>query len=90
MLLDDDDSPARIVVDHLVVDDDDSDDEGRQNGAKYSGSFQRLAKYMSKPKDKENLRSHTDWTLATLVPVSPVPGLQVYHGDYWVQPEAQR
>jgi isopenicillin N synthase-like dioxygenase len=37
----------------------------------------------------ENIHSHTDWTLATLVPVSRVVGLELWNlsQQTWVRPE---
>jgi hypothetical protein len=53
-------------------------------------SFQRLARYMDanlEGKETENLGSHCDWSIFTIVPVSEVAGLQIFNGEAWVSPE---
>jgi hypothetical protein len=38
---------------------------------------------------KESLRSHTDWTITTCIPLSSIPGLQIYKPktNEWIIPE---
>ena len=55
--------------------------------ARFSGTSQRLAKYIADNRTAENLRSHCDWTLCTAVPVSRQVGLEIFTGDKWVRPE---
>jgi isopenicillin N synthase-like dioxygenase len=38
-------------------------------------------------KETENLGSHCDWSIFTIVPVSEVAGLQIFNGEAWVSPE---
>ena len=40
-------------------------------------------------KQKESLRSHTDWTVTTCIPLSSIPGLQIYKPktNEWIIPE---
>ena len=59
-----------------------------------SCTMHRLCKYKPlQPGDhtdeKETLRGHTDWTLMTLVPVSPTAGLEIFDPCVasWVSPE---
>jgi 2OG-Fe(II) oxygenase superfamily len=55
-------------------------------GAGFSGSFQRVACYRATP--EESLRPHCDWSFVTVVPVSSVSGLEVYHSSHgWIRPE---
>lgn len=72
---------ARTLVDQLV---------GASETAK-SSSFQRLARYSEASaahNETENLCSHCDWSIFTIVPVSDVPGLQVFNtnAQTWVSP----
>ena len=41
------------------------------------------------PQEQESIRPHCDWSLATLVPVSAVTGLEIYSSnhDVWIRPE---
>lgn len=55
-------------------------------------SFQRFARYKPASQEKtetENLGSHCDWSVFTIVPVSEVPGLQVFdtYAQTWISPE---
>ena len=55
-------------------------------------SFQRLARYMQADPEQtetENLGSHCDWSIFTIIPVSDEPGLQVFDTQEkrWLSPE---
>ena len=61
-----------------------------------ASSFQRLARYRpvsTSSACRENLRPHCDWSLVTLIPISNVPGLEIYchdrkgGGSCWTRPE---
>ena len=58
-----------------------------------NGSFQRLAQYAHIPGGTTgscaSLRAHCDWSLATLVPVSHISGLELYNplDQSWTRPE---
>jgi len=61
----------------------------------WSCTVHRLCRYAIRDNDKssnklfENIRSHTDWTLLTLVPVSKIAGLEIWNSlqQAWVRPE---
>lgn len=52
-----------------------------------AGTYHRLCRYVENT--EECLRSHADWTCATSIPISKVPGLEIYDAQIqaWVQPE---
>lgn len=58
----------------------------------WSCSVHRLCRYATRSNhdsNMENIRSHTDWTLVTLVPVSTVVGLEIWNPlrQEWIRPE---
>lgn len=65
--------------------------DDHRESAPYSGSFMRLSQYTTSDKiDYQSLRPHCDWSFVTIVPVSSVPGLELYLPleNSWVCPEA--
>uniref|UniRef100_A0A7S4RTP8 Isopenicillin N synthase-like Fe(2+) 2OG dioxygenase domain-containing protein n=1 Tax=Ditylum brightwellii TaxID=49249 RepID=A0A7S4RTP8_9STRA len=80
---------------------DDGSDISFPNETDMSCTVHRLCRYYSSPSKKENIeatatatsgeyiRSHTDWSILTLVPVSSVFGLEVWKNekDGWIRPE---
>jgi len=74
------------VIDHLIHDTEDNNGSTRH----FSNSFQRLALYKDNVEGESLLGAHTDWSLCTLVPVSSIPGLEIYDprdGGRWYGPE---
>ena len=74
---------AQTLMQHVI---------GRPHDEK-SISFQRFDRYMeasTERKQTENLGSHCDWSIFTIVPVSEVAGLQVFDvsSQTWICPEA--
>ena len=65
-----------------------------RNGHPFVNADHRLSRYiLSKNSDKsakESLISHTDWTFTTCIPLSAIPGLQVWKPNEkeWIVPEA--
>lgn len=73
---------------------DDGRDIGIVDETSHSCTMQRICRYAAVPNDLEmdeieTLKGHTDWTILTLVPVSQVPGLEIYDPEMrsWVRPE---
>lgn len=71
-----------------------NEDELSKHDTPWSCTVHRLCKYAtpgnaSSSAILENIRSHTDWTLATLVPVSRVVGLELWNlsQQTWVRPQ---
>ena len=67
------------------VDDKESSSRSSKNSCHPEGTesanFQRLARYRppaSQTLQTENLAAHCDWSILTLIPVSAIPGLQVF------------
>jgi len=88
------DIAAQHTFKQLNVLTDDGTDLGLDNDTPWSCSMHRLCQYSGKTTQenlpiKENLRSHADWTLATLIPVSEVAGLEIWSpvSRSWICPE---
>jgi hypothetical protein len=77
------------LVMHLLTTE---DAHGEKNGCLPGTSMQRLAQYVTCSSQQDNcvtegLTSHTDWSLMTAIPVSPVPGLHIWISPTWFSPE---
>lgn len=64
-----------------------------KNGHPFVNADHRLCRYIlgnKTKKAKESLISHTDWTFTTCIPLSAIPGLQVWkpNEEKWIVPEA--
>mmetsp|Transcript_7230 Transcript_7230/g.17625 ORF Transcript_7230/g.17625 Transcript_7230/m.17625 type:complete len:609 (+) Transcript_7230:153-1979(+) len=76
-----------------------------RNGHAFVNAEHRLSRYIlgtqaedqngindgiAAPITKESLISHTDWTFMTCIPLSAIPGLQIWkpHAQEWIVPEA--
>eukprot|EP00536_Pseudo-nitzschia_multiseries_P001360 jgi/Psemu1/294363/fgenesh1_pm.17_\ len=82
-------------------------DEKSNSGHPFVNAEHRLSRYIVGPEDanakkqtssssaspsvKESLISHTDWTFATCIPLSAIPGLQLWKPETreWIVPEAE-
>lgn len=71
-----------------------SEQYGKEDSS-LSCTTQRICYYSSLPRDesldeRETLRAHTDWSILTLVPLSAVPGLEMWNSQFstWIRPEA--
>lgn len=71
-----------------------SEQYGEEDSA-LSCTMQRICCYSSLPlgegsDEMETLRAHTDWSILTLVPLSSVPGLEMWDSQLstWIRPEA--
>ena len=69
----------------------------------YAGAYHRLSRYIITPEERqqqrsaatskksctESLRSHTDWTVTTPIPLSDIPGLHLWKPNQkgWIAPE---
>jgi len=89
----------------LLDNDDDKDEEGCYSGSFQRLSRYKLATCGPSspndddddddnappppPQEQESIRPHCDWSLAKLVPVSVVTGLEIYSSnhDVWIRPE---
>lgn len=82
--LDEDPEVMQSVVDGLL----------HTSSTHFASSNHRLSRYVLTESEanplKESLRSHTDWTLTTPIPLSATSGLHLWkpHSKQWVAPEA--
>ena len=86
------------AIDDLMTFLPDSGQVSKQYGEEDSAlscTMQRICCYPSLPRgegldERETLRAHTDWSILTLVPLSAVPGLEMWDSQFstWIRPEA--
>lgn len=89
--------PHATAIDDLMALLPDSGQVSEQYGEEDSAlscTMQRICCYSSLPRgegldERETLRAHADWSILTLVPISVVPGLEVWDSQLstWIRPE---